>query len=125
MDKRFNYGGLFSQAISRIKMVRAPRAERPETKDLQWDTVREQALFDFGGEDFEKSVNVYTAAKNISISCLHFMIEQLFKEYKYPVEPVSVDTSIDEKVLGKVKFAFKDSQSDTLLFGIFYRNRRR
>ena len=67
MDKVFNYSGLFEQALSRIKSIRAPRADRLEVKDLQWDIVQEQALFNFGDEDFEKSVTVYNEANNISV----------------------------------------------------------
>ena len=115
MDKVFNYSGLFEQALSRIKSIRAPRADRLEVKDLQWDIVQEQALFNFGGEDFEKSVTVYNGANNISVSCLYFMIEQLFKEYNCSAESVTVDSSKDERVLGRVRFAFKDSFTNTLL----------
>lgn len=115
LDKVFNYSSLFEQALSRIKSIRAPRADRLEVKDLQWDIVQKQALFNFGGEDFEKSVTVYNGANSISISCLHFMIGQLFKEYNCSVEPVTVDSSKDERVLGRVRFAYKDNLSNTLL----------
>lgn len=115
MDKVFNYSGLFEQALSRIKSIRAPRADRLEVKDLQWDIVQEQALFNFGGEDFEKSITVYNEANTISVSCLYFMIVQLFKEYNCSAESVTVDSSKGERVLGRVRFAFKDSFTNTLL----------
>lgn len=115
MDKKFNYSSLFEQALSRIKSLRAPRADRLEVKDLQWDIVQEQALFNFGGEDFEKSVTVYKEANNISVSYLHFIIDQLFKMYGHSTEDVAIDSSKNEKVLGRVRFAFKDNHSRTLL----------
>ena len=115
MEKKFNYSSLFEQALSKIKSLRAPRADRLEVKDLQWDIVQEQALFNFGGEDFEKSVTVYKGANSISVSCLHFIISQLFKLYDQPAEDIIVDSSKNEKVLGRVRFAFKDNRSKTLL----------
>lgn len=115
MEKKFNYSSLFEQALSRIKSLRAPRADRLEVKDLQWDIVQEQALFNFGGEDFEKSVTVYKGANSISVSCLHFIIGQLFKMYDYSTEDVAIDPSGNERVFGRVRFAFKDNRSKTLL----------
>ena len=115
MEKKFNYSSLFEQALNRIKSLRAPRADRLEVKDLQWNIVQEQALFNFGGEDFEKSVTVYKGANDISVSCLHFIISQLLKMYEYSTEDISIDFSKNEKVLGKVRFAFKDNRSRTLI----------
>lgn len=115
MEKKFNYSSLLEQALSRIKSLRAPRADRLEVKDLQWDIVQEQALFNFGGEDFEKSVTVYKGANSISVSCLHFIIGQLFKMYDYSTEDVAIDPSGNERVFGRVRFAFKDNRSKTLL----------
>ena len=115
MEKKFNYSSLFEQALSRIKSLRAPRADRLEVKDLQWDIVQEQALFNFGGEDFEKSVTVYKGANSISVSCLHFIIGQLFKMYDYSTEDVAIDPSGNERVFGRVRFAIKDNRSKTLL----------
>ena len=116
MSIEINYAGLFGQALSRIKSVRAPHAERPENKDLQWDIVRKQILFDFGGEDYEKSATVYNAAKEISIGCLHFMITQLINKYKVSLETVSRSAYEDKKVFdGKIHFALLDSSSNSLL----------
>ena len=115
MEKMFNYSDLFAQALNRIKSLRAPRANRLEVKDLQWNIVQKQALFNFGGEDFEKSVKVYKGANDISVSCLHFIIEQLFKIYDYSTENVDIDYSKDERVFSRIRFAFKDDSSSTLL----------
>ena len=115
MVQAFNYTSLFDQALRCIKSIRAPRAERLENKDLQWDVVLEQALFNFGGEDFEKSVNVYKGANDISVSCLNFIIGQLFNMYSCSVEQITIDSSKDERAFGRVRFAFKDKKNSTLL----------
>ena len=115
MEKNLNYEELFEQALNRIKSIRTPRADRLEAKDLQWDVVKEQALFNFGGEDFEKSVMVYKGANDISVSCLYFIICQLFRLYNCSVESVAIDPIKDEKGLERIKFAFIDSRSSTLL----------
>lgn len=59
MGNLVNYSEVFNQALRRIKSIRAPHADRIEERDLKWDIVKKQALFRFGGEDFEKSVVVY------------------------------------------------------------------
>lgn len=113
--EKLNYSSFFNQSLNTIKSLRAPRADRLEAKDLQWNIVQDQALFDFGGEDFDKSVTVYKGANNISVSCLHLIIDQLFKMYEYSTEDVYIDPTKDEKVLGRVRFAYKDNRSKSLL----------
>lgn len=115
MEKIFDYKNLFDQALNKIKNIRAPRVNRLENKDLQWDTVQEQALFHFGGEDFEKSVAVYKGANEISVSCLEFIIKKLFEKYEYTVKAVNIDKSLNKKLLDRIRFALKDMNSETLL----------
>ena len=74
MGRQVNYSELFYKALCHIKSIRAPHADRIEDRDLKWDIVKEQALFSFGGEDFEKSVIVYRSAKSISISSADFKL---------------------------------------------------
>ena len=54
MEKRFDYESIWEQALQRIKSVRDPHPERPESKDLGWNVVREQALFNYGGVEFDR-----------------------------------------------------------------------
>ena len=137
MEKSFNYTGLFNQALNKIKATRAPHADRLEDKDLHWDVVQEQALFNFSGEDFDKSALVYKIAKSTSIGVMQFIIEQLLTAYDYNIERVSIFTirpSVSEckkfiqdnrsdddiqkqieKCFARVKFAIKDCDSKTLL----------
>ena len=90
MDRFFNYNAVFNQALNRIKAVRAPHSDMIEKRDLHWDEVKNNTLFDFGGEDFEKSIRVYSEAKRISISCCQFIIENLFSLYGYNTEAIPV-----------------------------------
>ena len=77
MEKEFNYSILFKQAIQKIKCIRNPHAANPEFSDMKWDDVRNELLFDFGGNEHEKYERVITSAKDISLSCLHFIILKL------------------------------------------------
>ena len=113
MEKQFNYTILFNQALSRIKAIRAPRSEKREIKDLEWDKVRKQILFDFDKSDIEKAANVYKGAKNISISCLEYIVKQLLKQYEYPIQPVEIESP--EGLASKTVFALKDCSKQTLL----------
>lgn len=113
MGRQVNYSELFYKALCHIKSIRAPHADRIEDRDLKWDIVKEQALFSFGGEDFEKSVFVYRSAKSISISCLKYIIQLLFKKYGYNIESVEIKTP--ENGLDRIRFIFKECKSKSLL----------
>ena len=115
MEEKLDYSCLFERALTQIKSVRAPRAHKLEPKDLQWDIVQEQVLFNFGGEDYERSVDVYNKANDISVSCLYYIIKQLLIMYNCSMENVPIDSSNDEDIFKRVVFAFKDTCSGTLL----------
>ncbi len=113
MEKQFDYSYLFDQALSRINSIRSPHSGHPEYKDLHWDIVQNQALFEFGGDDFEKMVNVYEQAKKISISCLQFIIQEQLKKYGYEMEVIHF--SKEGKFLQNACFIFKDCKTKELL----------
>lgn len=137
MEKTFNYSGLFDQALSKIKAIRAPHADRLEEKNLHWDIVKEQVLFDFGDEDFKKSVRVFDGAKEISISCFQFIVEQLLIRYGFDTDTIPVESlrpslaeckmfspkeakegEIKDKIENAftgIKFAIKDCKDNKLL----------
>ena len=71
------YDNLFTQALQRIKCVRNPHATKPESVDLSWNIIRDNVIFDFSGHEYEKYTNVVVNAKNISITCLHYIILEL------------------------------------------------
>lgn len=94
MEKKFNYSGLFEQALCRIKSIRDPHSTRPETADLR------------------KYHNVSVAANNISVSYLCFMITQLLKEYEYSIQEVAVKNADG---LAKAHLYIHDKKNNTLL----------
>lgn len=112
MDKNFNYSILFEQALSGIKSIRDPHSTRPETADLRWNDVAGQVAFDFVDSDLRKYHNVSESANTISLSCLCFMIMQLFKEYDYPAQEIKVE---DTEGLAKAHLYVLDKKSNTLL----------
>lgn len=112
MEKKFNYSGLFEQALRRIKSVRDPHATRPETADLRWKDIASQVIFDFVDSDLSKHHNVSQAANNISTSYLCFMITQLLKEYDYQIQELSVK---EAEGLSKAHLYIVDKQKNELL----------
>lgn len=117
MEGIFNYKALFDRALQKIKAIRAPYAAKPETNDLKWDVVRQQALFDFGGRDFVRYSNVINESKKTSISCLCTIIVYLLKQYRYEIEqlPRKPEKPEDDK-MSEPCFAIKDVKNGTLLF---------
>lgn len=110
----FDYECIFDQALRKIKCVRNPHASKPETSDLRWNVVREQALFDFGGSEHEKYERVIKAAKVISLSCLNFIILQMGRLYSRDFR--SIDIQNVENKQSKIYFAIKDCDTNCLLF---------
>lgn len=112
MEKKFNYSGLFEQALCVIKNIRDPHSTRPETADLRWRDVVSQVVFDFVETDLRKYHNVSVAANNVSVSCLCFMITQLLKEYEYSIQEVAVKNADG---LAKAHLYIHDKKNNTLL----------
>lgn len=113
MKKVFDYSNLFAQALQKIKCVRNPHAANPDFKDMKWDDVRNKVVFDFGGNEHEKYERIIAAARNISLSCVQFMIIKLGELYNCEFQPV--DVKIEQKKGSKVYFAIKDQKNKTLL----------
>ena len=81
MEKEFNYSSFFTQAIRKIKCVRNPHALNPEFSDMKWDDIRNEVVFDFGGNEHEKYERIINEALNISISCMRVIIMKLGEIY--------------------------------------------
>ena len=113
MEKEFNYSSLFTQAIQKIKRVRNPHASKPEFSDMKWDDVRNELVFDFGGNEHEKYERIINAALNISISCMRVIIMKLGEIYGYKFLPV--DIHIETEKTSKIYFAIKDEDKKVLL----------
>ena len=113
MEKRFDYESIWEQALQRIKSVRDPHPERPESEDLGWNVVREQALFNFGGVEFERYTRVITAAKTISLSALNSIIIFLTRLYGLELQPIPDRPNVAKR--SAVEFAFVDKANDCLL----------
>ena len=47
MGIQFDYSILFDKALGRIKSVRDPHAAKPDTVDLNWNSVEENVVFEF------------------------------------------------------------------------------
>lgn len=113
MKKEFNYSRIFKQAIQKIKCVRNPHAANPEFADMKWDDIRNEVLFDFGGNDHEKYERVIMSAKKISVSCLQFIVLKLGELYGCKFEIIDAEIKVDNT--SKVYFLIKDEKNDVLL----------
>ena len=115
MSNVINYDKVFSQALGVIKSVRDPHPERPEISDLGWNAVRENAIFSFGGAEYEKYSRVLTTAKSESICAIIHIIIQLAKAYELGFETIEVRTE-RKGMLKSVLFALLDRKNNCLLF---------
>lgn len=113
MSDSFDYKILFNQALKRIKILRDPRATKPDAHDLGWDIVKKQAMFDFGGKEFSNYINVVDSARNISISCLGAIISYLCKQNNLKLEPVEIHLKCEGD--SKILFCFRDHNDNSLL----------
>ena len=86
MSNTYPYSFMFDQAINKIRNLRLPSASLSPLKDFQWDTVREQQLFNFGELDQDKPIDVFTSARDLSISCFEFIIDELIQDYNCPLK---------------------------------------
>ena len=86
----FNYSYMFNQALLRIKEVRDPHAQKPETVDLKWNIAEANALFRFNDSEFDKHSAVLSAANRISISCMNEIVKILLQQYGYTYESVEI-----------------------------------
>ena len=110
----FNYRFYFDQALRKIREVRDPHSQRPETADLKWDMVKKQVIFNFGGSEYEKYSRVHDFAQKASVSILAFIIQRLSEQYGKPLLPVE-DHYNDEKISVPL-FTFLDESCNTMLF---------
>ena len=119
MIDAFNYKILFDKALQEIKAAIDPQADKSERIDLNWNVVRQQTLFDFGGRDFKRFSNAINVSKTISISCLRYIIVCLLNQYHYEIEQLDEIELLNEKPKGDktsdLCFAIKDVQHNTLL----------
>lgn len=87
----FNYSYMFNQALLRIKEVRDPHAQKPETIDLKWNVAESNALFRFNDAEYDKHSAVLNAAGRISVSCMNEIIKLLLQQYGYAYQPIEIN----------------------------------
>ncbi len=114
MDSEFDYNVVLNQAVQKIRDVRAPHSISAVHRDARMQIIEEETIFDFGGRDYDAYVNAVSAAEEISISGLHFIICTLLDRYgiqyeEIPLNDFSCTTS-------KIRFAIKDLSNGEVLF---------
>ncbi len=112
MGKGINYRSLFEQAFQRVRNIRDPHASRPDNADLGWDIVERHALFNFAGKEYTKYQACVDGAKNISQSCLLFIIQTMLEVNGYSAEAISVEK---EGLLATTLLALKEKKTSRLL----------
>ncbi len=95
MDKMFDYELFWNKALSQIKSVREPRATRADLKDLKWNEVENEVLFEYMNKDLQKYYEVAQYANNISFSCLCNIIVCLLDEYEANYKVVYVNNPLE------------------------------
>ena len=112
----FNYSFMFNQALLRIKEVRDPHAQKPETIDLKWNIAESNALFRFNDAEYDKYSAVLTAAGRISISCMNEIIKILLRQYGYTYESIEINAK-DARLADTIRLSlFLNDRKELILF---------
>ena len=112
----FNYSYMFNQALLRIKDIRDPHAEKPETIDLKWDIAEENALFRFNDSEFDKHSAVLSGANRVSVSCMNEIVKILLQQYGYTYELVEIKAE-DDHLTNTLRLSlFLKDRKELLLF---------
>lgn len=114
MNNVYDYNILLNQAFQKIKCVRDPHSMPAMQKDARMEIIKKETAISFWDNDYDSYITTISAAKEISISCLQFMICTLFKHYGRGYEEVPIEGL--SHASSKVHFAFKDLSSNTILF---------
>ena len=85
MEAVFDYNVVLNQAVQKIRDIREPRSISSFHRDARMQIMEEETIFDFGGHDYDTYVNAVSAAEEISISGLHFIICTLLDRYDVSV----------------------------------------
>ena len=85
-----------------------------DVEELYGEYISEETIFDFGGHDYDTYVNAVSAAEEISISGLHFIICTLLDRYGRKYEEISLDGF--SCATSKIHFAIKDLSNGEVLF---------
>lgn len=114
MEAVFDYNVVLNQAVQKIRDIRAPRSISLFHRDARMQIMEEETIFDFGGHDYDTYVNAVSAAEEISISGLHFIICTLLDRYGRKYEEISLDGF--SCATSKIHFAIKDLSNGEVLF---------
>lgn len=114
MEAVFDYNVVLNQAVQKIRDIRAPRSISAFHRDARMQIMEEETIFDFGGHDYDTYVNAVSAAEEISISGLHFIICTLLDRYGRKYEEISLDGF--SCATSKIHFAIKDLSNGEVLF---------
>ena len=114
MEAVFDYNVVLNQAVQKIRDIRAPRSISAFHRDPRMQIMEEETIFDFGGHDYDAYVNAVSAAEEISISGLHFIICTLLDRYGRKYEEISLDGF--SCATSKIHFAIKDLSNGEVLF---------
>jgi|LSQX01.3.fsa_nt_gb hypothetical protein len=113
MFESFDYNRFFDEAFKEIQLIRNPQPERPEKIDSQFNFLKQQEVFNYGGKDFERFNNVVNASKKISYYFLARVISSMLERYSLS-HTVRFDVSIKDEHLSPIAFTILDSKSQTL-----------
>ncbi len=114
MEAVFDYNVILNQAVQKIRDIRAPRSVSALYRGARMQLIEEETIFDFGCHEYDTYTNTVSAAEEVSISALHFIVCTLLNRYGREYEEIPLgDFSC---ATSKIRFAIKDLSNGELLF---------
>lgn len=113
MSQLFDYQHYFSKALARIKDLRDPYANRPES-EANWNSLLQQQVVNIGAADFTRPMDVIDMANSISIVCIYNILVSLITE-RASYCKILAFTKNDLQTVARTPFVFVDTKSNRLV----------
>lgn len=113
MSQLFDYQLFFSKALARIKDLRDPYTNRPESEAI-WNSILQQQVVNIGAADFTRPMDVIDMANSISIVCIYNILVSLIAE-RASYCKILAFTKNDIQTVARTPFVFVDTKGKRLV----------
>ena len=113
MSQLFDYQLFFSKALARIKDLRDPYTNRPESEAI-WNSILQQQVVNIGAADFTRPMDVIDMANSISIVCIYNILVSLIAE-RASYCKILAFTKNDIQTVAHTPFVFVDTKVNRLV----------
>lgn len=110
----FSYKSVFDKTLMEIRILRKPSSKRADECFYNWDDVKKNEYFNFGGQRQEEYTKLVEFARKRSIDTIRLIIELMNKTFGKQLQFVSEYEK--EGLLSKVHFVIFDACTKELYF---------